>query len=340
MVTDILFEGVAHPRARRLGLRLGAGRRARPRAARAARPLAGARGGPPLLLAPPRRSSSLFLNFLPFGKHFHVITALPNVFFARLPPEGALRKLDLEAEDARLRRRDGEGPVLEGGAGTSTAAPSAAAARPTARPTSPASRSRHKEVNRAIRHHLARRRAGAHRRGAREGAGRPRGGARRGCPPSPRSSRPRRSGPAPPAAGARPPARCSSRTSRASSTCGASRCSSSRRSRTRRRASSRGSRPRGTPGASARTSAPSGARTWTSRAPPTGELRVALLRRLRRRLRRPPEEGLARHRADPPRGQGLVRHPRRGGDLQRRGGAPPRQRVPVPDAGARRTSRP
>jgi Fe-S oxidoreductase len=42
----------------------------------------------------------LFLNVLPFGKHFHILTALPNVFFRRLPPEGALRTLDLEAEDA------------------------------------------------------------------------------------------------------------------------------------------------------------------------------------------------------------------------------------------------
>ena len=42
----------------------------------------------------------VFLNVLPYGKHFHIITALPNVFFARLPPAAALRKLDLEAEDA------------------------------------------------------------------------------------------------------------------------------------------------------------------------------------------------------------------------------------------------
>jgi Fe-S oxidoreductase len=40
----------------------------------------------------------LFGNFLPYGKHFHIITALPNVFFQRLPPAGALRKLDLESE--------------------------------------------------------------------------------------------------------------------------------------------------------------------------------------------------------------------------------------------------
>ncbi|HEX9051832.1 MAG TPA: (Fe-S)-binding protein [Anaeromyxobacter sp.] len=42
----------------------------------------------------------VFLNVLPYGKHFHIITALPNVFFSRLPPAAALRKLDLEAEGA------------------------------------------------------------------------------------------------------------------------------------------------------------------------------------------------------------------------------------------------
>ncbi len=41
----------------------------------------------------------VFGNFLPYGKHFHIITGLPNVFFKRLSPTGALRKLDLEAED-------------------------------------------------------------------------------------------------------------------------------------------------------------------------------------------------------------------------------------------------
>ncbi|HSM92804.1 MAG TPA: (Fe-S)-binding protein [Anaeromyxobacteraceae bacterium] len=46
---------------------------------------------------------AVFLNFLPFGKHFHVVTALPNVFLRSLPPGSArLRKLDLEAEDARF----------------------------------------------------------------------------------------------------------------------------------------------------------------------------------------------------------------------------------------------
>jgi Fe-S oxidoreductase len=44
-----------------------------------------------------------FLNFLPFGKHFHVITALPNVFFLRLEPSGKLRTLDLAREDFGAR---------------------------------------------------------------------------------------------------------------------------------------------------------------------------------------------------------------------------------------------
>jgi Fe-S oxidoreductase len=38
----------------------------------------------------------LLLNFLPLAKHFHVITSLPNVFFKKLEPTGALSKQDLE----------------------------------------------------------------------------------------------------------------------------------------------------------------------------------------------------------------------------------------------------
>lgn len=37
-----------------------------------------------------------FLNFLPFGKHFHVLTALPAVFFRRLTPSAALEKMEFE----------------------------------------------------------------------------------------------------------------------------------------------------------------------------------------------------------------------------------------------------
>ncbi len=40
-----------------------------------------------------------FLNFLPVGKHFHVITGLPNVFFQRLHSTGKLPTPNLEAEE-------------------------------------------------------------------------------------------------------------------------------------------------------------------------------------------------------------------------------------------------
>ena len=35
-----------------------------------------------------------FLNYLPYGKHFHIITAIPNVFFLKTKPLGQLKKLD------------------------------------------------------------------------------------------------------------------------------------------------------------------------------------------------------------------------------------------------------
>ena len=41
----------------------------------------------------------VFLNVLPIGKHFHVITALPNVFFKRLDAKAKLPTLDLENEE-------------------------------------------------------------------------------------------------------------------------------------------------------------------------------------------------------------------------------------------------
>jgi len=37
-----------------------------------------------------------FLNLLPRSKHFHIITSIPNVFFRKLEPIGALNKMDLE----------------------------------------------------------------------------------------------------------------------------------------------------------------------------------------------------------------------------------------------------
>jgi Fe-S oxidoreductase len=44
-----------------------------------------------------------FLNFLPLGKHFHVITGLPNVYLQRLTPSGKLPTPDLEAENFGAR---------------------------------------------------------------------------------------------------------------------------------------------------------------------------------------------------------------------------------------------
>ncbi|HET6343747.1 MAG TPA: (Fe-S)-binding protein [Myxococcota bacterium] len=38
----------------------------------------------------------VFLNFLPIGKHFHVITGFPNVFFRNLKTNGYVEKIDLE----------------------------------------------------------------------------------------------------------------------------------------------------------------------------------------------------------------------------------------------------
>jgi Fe-S oxidoreductase len=38
----------------------------------------------------------LFLNLLPLSKHFHIITSIPNVYFKKLEPTGALSTMDLE----------------------------------------------------------------------------------------------------------------------------------------------------------------------------------------------------------------------------------------------------
>jgi Fe-S oxidoreductase len=40
----------------------------------------------------------VFLNILPFSKHFHILTAIPNVFFRDLEPAGRLRPLAPNAE--------------------------------------------------------------------------------------------------------------------------------------------------------------------------------------------------------------------------------------------------
>lgn len=40
----------------------------------------------------------LFLNYLPYGKHFHIITAIPNVFLRKTKPYGEIRPINLESE--------------------------------------------------------------------------------------------------------------------------------------------------------------------------------------------------------------------------------------------------
>lgn len=41
-----------------------------------------------------------FMNYLPFSKHLHVLTSIPNVYFAKLGTVNKLEKIDFEAEDA------------------------------------------------------------------------------------------------------------------------------------------------------------------------------------------------------------------------------------------------
>jgi Fe-S oxidoreductase len=95
----------------------------------------------------------LFGNFLPYGKHFHIITALPNVFLQRLPPRGALRKLDLESETPDYGARSVKDlswkEVLDVYSCTEcgrcqTHCPTYVTGKPLS----------HKEVNRAIRRHV------------------------------------------------------------------------------------------------------------------------------------------------------------------------------------------
>jgi len=92
-----------------------------------------------------------FLNFLPLGKHFHIITGLPTVFFQRLEPQGRLSKLDLENSEkfgvAKLTDLSWK-EILDTYSCTEcgrcqTYCPTYMTGKPLT----------HKEVNRAIRHH-------------------------------------------------------------------------------------------------------------------------------------------------------------------------------------------
>ena len=92
-----------------------------------------------------------FLNFLPMGKHFHIITGLPTVYFQRLAPMGQLSKLDLENSQsfgvAKLTDLSWK-EILDTYSCTEcgrcqTFCPTYDTGKPLT----------HKEVNRAIRHH-------------------------------------------------------------------------------------------------------------------------------------------------------------------------------------------
>jgi Fe-S oxidoreductase len=92
-----------------------------------------------------------FLNFLPIGKHFHIITGLPTVYFQRLTPQGQLSKLDLENSEkfgvAKLTDLSWK-EILDTYSCTEcgrcqTYCPTYVTGKPLT----------HKEVNRAIRHH-------------------------------------------------------------------------------------------------------------------------------------------------------------------------------------------
>ena len=92
-----------------------------------------------------------FLNFLPLGKHFHILTGLPTVFFQRLTPQGQLSKIDLENSEkfgvAKLSDLSWK-EVLDTYSCTEcgrcqTHCPTYETGKPLT----------HKEVNRAIRHH-------------------------------------------------------------------------------------------------------------------------------------------------------------------------------------------
>jgi Fe-S oxidoreductase len=95
-----------------------------------------------------------FGNFLPYGKHFHIITGLPNVWVRALPPgSAALRKLDLESEAAEYGTHTVKDLSWKEGLDlyTCTECGRCQTHCPTYVTGKPLS---HKEVNRALKHHL------------------------------------------------------------------------------------------------------------------------------------------------------------------------------------------
>lgn len=44
----------------------------------------------------------LFLNYLPYSKHFHIILAFPNVFFSKLDPKGKFTNMDSVTKEVKM----------------------------------------------------------------------------------------------------------------------------------------------------------------------------------------------------------------------------------------------
>ena len=86
-----------------------------------------------------------FLTYLPRSKHLHIITAAPNVFFAKNGPTGRLEPRADRPRGPRggpaVRRRDRRRTCRRSSCSTCSAAPSAGGARRSARRGRPASRS-------------------------------------------------------------------------------------------------------------------------------------------------------------------------------------------------------
>jgi len=55
----------------------------------------------------------LFMNYLPFSKHFHVILAFPNTYYSNLKPKGELTNMDSVTQEVKLML-DPSAPTPEG----------------------------------------------------------------------------------------------------------------------------------------------------------------------------------------------------------------------------------
>ncbi len=107
MFADVLYDGASLAQATRAGGESVAFHAVEPAGSAAALALAGLSDGALNILRHVGFWTHgtlvlLFLNLLPISKHFHVITAIPNVFFSDLAPRGRLRPIaDIEGRIER-----------------------------------------------------------------------------------------------------------------------------------------------------------------------------------------------------------------------------------------------